>query len=111
MKKRNKILSGILAWTMGVGLAIPMTASAHDWDLAMPMTASTHDWDHHGHHHHHDAWRWHPDNDATYRRDDDDYYRRNECTPRYFATGHAANVESCRTIASVLRSCADVSNE
>ena len=104
MKKRNKILSGVLALTIGAGVAMPMTAWAHDWDLTMPMRASTHGWAYHGHHHHRHEWRWHRDKNDHYRgrnRDDyyrgnDDYYRGYEYTPRYAYGYHPYGIGLCR---------------
>jgi len=58
MNKRNKILSGVFALTVGFGLAMPMTASANYWD----------------HHHQHHEWRWQREND---------HYRAYPSTPRY----------------------------
>lgn len=66
MKKRNKILSGVLALTMGVGLVMPMTASAYDYD-------------HDGHHRERHEWR---------ERENDRYYRGYEYTPRYAYGNH-----------------------
>jgi len=50
MSKRNKILTGIMALVIGLSVAIPMRASADEWN---------HD---HDYHHHH-AWRWERDRD------------------------------------------------
>jgi len=47
MSKRKKMLSGLLALVIGLGIAIPMSASADDYN----------------HVRHHHAWRWHHEND------------------------------------------------
>jgi hypothetical protein len=49
MSKRKKILSGVFALIIGLSLALPMRASAADWD--------------HHHDHHWNGWRWHRDYD------------------------------------------------
>jgi hypothetical protein len=48
MNRRNKILSGIFAVTVGLSMAMPLKASANDW---------------YPEHHHHHSWRWTRDND------------------------------------------------
>ena len=50
MKKRVKILSGIVALVIGMSVAIPIRASA-DRDDNYPYR------------HHHHSWRWQQDND------------------------------------------------
>jgi hypothetical protein len=62
MNTRNKILSGIFAVTVGLSMAMPIKASANDWN-AEP-------------HHNHSSWRWTRDHD---------HYR---ATPYYPANNH-----------------------
>jgi hypothetical protein len=47
MSKRKKILSGLFALIIGLSVALPMRASAADWN---------HHWDRN--HHHFEGWRW-----------------------------------------------------
>jgi hypothetical protein len=60
MSKRKKVLTGIFALVIGLSVAVPMRASAADWD-------------HHDNGHHH-AWRWQREND---------HYRAYPYTPGY----------------------------
>jgi len=50
MSKRKKILTGVFAMIIGLSVAMPMRASADDWN-------------HDGDNHHHHSWRWERDHD------------------------------------------------
>jgi hypothetical protein len=50
MSKRRKILAGVFALVIGLSVAVPMRASADDYN-------------HYNHVNHHHSWRWHWDND------------------------------------------------
>jgi hypothetical protein len=53
MSKRKKILSGVFALVIGLSVAVPMRASADDYNYRA---------------HHHNAWRWnhYQDHDRAY---------------------------------------------
>lgn len=72
--RKKKLLSGILAMTVGLSIAMPMRALADDWDH-----------DHDRPHHHHMWSREHDDDDyRAYprQREDDDYWiYRNRALP------------------------------
>ena len=67
MTKRNKILSGVLALSVGLIMAMPMRASA----------------DESNYHHHHHHWHWDRDNDHYRATPYEDHYRATPYQPTY----------------------------
>ena len=71
--QKKRLLSGVLAMTVGLSLAMPMRALAHDWDNEQHHKFWSHRADDDGY------WRRHhdDDDDRAYPRqwnDDDDYW-------------------------------------